>query len=64
MPTQKETKNSFKIEAETKLDFKIERKMMELWLSGLSARSGLREVPGSSPVSSYSCEDNFSQLNP
>ena len=37
---------------------------VELWLSGLSARSGTREVPGSSPVSSYSCEDNFSQLNP
>ena len=34
-----------------------------LWLSGLSARFGTREVPGSSPVSSYRCEDNFSQLN-
>ena len=39
-------------------------KYVELWISGLSARSGTREVPGSSPVSSYSCEDNFSQLNP
>ena len=37
---------------------------VELWLSGLSAQSGTREVPGSSPVGSYSCEDNFSQLNP
>ena len=37
---------------------------VEMWLSGLSAWSGTREVPGSSPVNSHSCEDNFSQLNP
>ena len=33
---------------------------VELWLSGLSDWSGTREVPGSSPVNSHSCEDNFS----
>ena len=27
-------------------------------------RFGKREVPGSGPVNSNNCEDNFSQLNP
>ena len=38
-----------------------EFKSLQLWLSGLGALFRTREVPGSSPVNSRSCEDNISQ---
>ena len=42
----------------------IEGALVELWLSGLNARSRTQEVPGSSFVNSYNkYKDNLSQLN-